>query len=518
MNHFTKGTSMARKTILIAEDEQVQRESMAAMLIDEGYQVLQAGDGKEAYDLVLRQPVDVVLSDLRMPRMDGMALLEHMQMLAPETPVIILTAYGTIPNTVGAMRAGAVDYLLKPVQFHDLLRRIRRALDRREVRHSRQVMTEQLSTASSFHNLVGQTRSMQRLFETVRKLSAVKSNVLITGESGTGKDLFAQAIHYNGLTRDRPFVAVNSAGIPSSLVESELFGHRQGAFTGATRDKVGYFEAAHGGTLFLDEISGLPPVVQCSLLRALETKMIVPVGDTRPRAVDVRIIAASNRDLSEMVAAGEFRLDLLHRLNVVTLELPPLRHRTEDIPLLVQHFLDKYTREMNKRVESVSNDAMRALLNYDWLGNVRELANVIEHAIIFADGDQIVPSNLPFTSDDAPGEAHGVEDLKEAIARYERQYITNSLGRHEGNKTETAKSLGISLSTFYRKLETMDLPCDSDQNDDQADAGVEEPWNDGAGVLAGSRDGGLQGMRASKPADGFVESSRSLEPIVPRGK
>jgi len=510
---------MARKTILIAEDEQVQRESMAAMLIDEGYQVLQAGDGKDAYDMVLKQPVDVVLSDLRMPRMDGMALLEHMQMLAPETPVIMLTAYGTIPNTVAAMRKGAVDYLLKPVQFHDLLRRIRRALDRREVRHSRQVMTEQFSAASSFHNLVGRTQSMQKLFETVRKVSAVKSNVLITGESGTGKDLFAQAIHYNGVTRDQPFVAVNSAGIPSSLVESELFGHREGAFTGATRDKVGYFEAAHGGTLFLDEISGLPPVVQCSLLRALETKMIVPVGDTRPRAVDVRIIAASNCNLAEMVAAGEFRLDLLHRLNVVTIELPPLRRRTEDIPLLIQHFLDKYTREMNKRVESVSNDAMRALLNYDWPGNVRELANVIEHAVIFAEDDQIALAHLPFTPDqDVPDDTD--EDLKEAISRYERQYITNSLHRHNGNKTETAKSLGISLSTFYRKLEVMNLPCDSHQEaDDLAEVSAEDSWeSDGAAAFAGNQDEGPQSMRASKPADGLTESSRPVEPVAPQAK
>ena len=505
---------MARKTILIAEDEQVQRESMAAMLIDEGYQVLQAGDGKDAYDLVLKQPVDVVLSDLRMPRMDGMALLEHMQMLAPETPVIMLTAYGTIPNTVAAMRAGAVDYLLKPVQFHDLLRRIRRALDRREVRHSRQVMTEQLSADSSFHNLVGQSHSMQKLFATVRKLSSVKSNVLITGESGTGKDLFAQAIHYNGVTREQPFVAVNSAGIPSSLVESELFGHREGAFTGATRDKVGYFEAAHGGTLFLDEISGLPPVVQCSLLRAIETKMIVPVGDTRPRAVDVRIIAASNRNLTEMVADGEFRLDLLHRLNVVTLELPPLRRRTEDIPLLVQHFLDKCMQTMSKRVTSVSNDAMRALLNYDWPGNVRELANVIEHAVIFADGEQICLANLPFTADDTPDEVDGDEDLKEAIARYEKQYITNSLNRHNGNKTETAKGLGISLSTFYRKLEVMDLPCDSGETDHLAEPNAEEPWDDGVAASAAGRDNGRQGMGASKPADGLTESSRPIEPTV----
>ena len=443
------------KTILIAEDEKILRESLAELLSDEGYQVLQAAEGKAAYDLVLSRPVDLVLSDVRMPEMDGVTLLGRLQKLSPETPVVMITAYGTVGSAVSAMRAGAHDYLLKPVAFEDLLLKVERALESRETTRVRRVMTEQLAADSVFHNLVGTSESMVSLFATVRKLSTVKSNVLIVGESGTGKELFARAIHYNGITHDKPFVPVNCGGIPDGLVESELFGHRQGAFTGANRDKVGYFEAADGGTLFLDEISALPLAVQSSLLRALEEKVIVPVGDTRPRSIDVRILSASNRDLAEMVSAGEFREDLLYRLDVVKLELPPLRHRKEDIPLLVHHFIEKHSRAMNKTVTGITNGAMRALLGNQWRGNIRELENVIERAVIFADGDQIGVSQLPFATDalDDVGEA-----LREAMHQFERQHIIASLRRHGYDKMETATHLGIGVSSLYRKLDELNIP------------------------------------------------------------
>jgi len=288
--------------------------------------------------------------------------------------------------------------------------------------------------------------------------------VLITGESGTGKELFARAIHYNGLTREKPFVPVNCGGIPENLVESELFGHRRGAFTGATSDRTGYFEAADGGTLFLDEVSTLPLAVQSSLLRALETKVVVPVGDTRPRSVDVRIIAASNQDLDEMVARGEFREDLLYRLNVVKLSLPPLRSRKEDIPLLAHHFLEKYTREMNKHVTGVSNGAMRALLGYEWKGNVRELENVIERAVIFAEGEQLGVQHLPFATEDMRDNVG--ESLKEALWEFERQHIIASLRRHNYDKAETARHLGIGVSSLYRKLDEMNIPKNLRKADD----------------------------------------------------
>jgi two-component system response regulator PilR (NtrC family) len=452
------------KTILIVEDETVLRESLAELLAEEGHTVKQAENGKVAYEMVLKEPVDLVLTDVRMPEMDGLTLLGHLRQILPETPVVVVTAYGTVESAVAAVRAGAFDYLLKPVKFDDVLLKVQRALEFRDVTRSNQVITDQLAQESTFHNLVGASQPIIKLFDLVRKLSTVKSNVLIVGESGTGKELFARAVHYNGVTRGKPFVAINCGAIPETLIESELFGYRRGAFTGAMRDKMGYFEAANGGTLFLDEISTLPVNVQASLLRVLEEKVVVPVGDTQPRAVDARIIAASNQDLEKMVADKSFREDLLYRLNVVKLQLPPLRQRKEDIPLLVQHFLDKYTRAMNKKVNGLTNGAMRALLNHTWRGNVRELENVIERAVIFAEGRPIGVEDLPFAT---PGVTDDVgEDLKEALQQFERQHILYSLRRHQYDKTETAKNLGIGLSSLYRKLEELNIAKTLDETSD----------------------------------------------------
>ncbi len=444
------------KTILIVEDETVLRQSLGELLREEGYEVLEAGDGKAAYEKVLDRPVDLVLSDVRMPEMDGIALLGHLQRIAPQTPVIMITAYGTVESAVAAMRAGAYDYLLKPVQFDDVLLKVQRAIQFSEMSRTQRVMTDQLAQDSTFHNLVGNAKVMLRLFDTVRKLGTVKSNVLIIGESGTGKELFARAVHYNGVTREKPFVAVNCGAIPDSLIESELFGYRRGAFTGAIRDKVGYFEAANNGTLFLDEISTLPVAVQSSLLRVLEEKVVVPVGDTHPRPIELRVIAASNQDLDKMVAEKQFREDLLFRLNVVKITLPPLRQRKEDIPLLVHHFLDKYTKQMNKHVPGLTNGAMRALLNHEWRGNVRELENVIERAVIFAEGREIGVEDMPFSTEGITDDIG--EDLKEALSQFERQHILYSLRRHNYDKAETAKHLGIGVSSLYRKLDELNIP------------------------------------------------------------
>jgi DNA-binding NtrC family response regulator len=444
------------KTILIVEDEQVLRQSLAQLLTDEGFEVLQASDGKAARDLAIERPLDLVITDIRMPEMDGMTLLGHLQRIAPQTPAMVITAYGTIESAVAAMQAGAFDYLLKPVNFDDLLLKVKRALEFGELRHTRQVLTDQMADQATFHNLVGKSASMARLFGTVRKLSTVKSTVLIVGESGTGKELFARAIHYNGMTRDKPFIAVNCGAIPETLIESELFGYRRGAFTGANRDKTGYFEAANGGTLFLDEISTLPLAVQSSLLRVLEAREVVPVGDTKPRPIDVRIIAASNRDLDQMVEKREFREDLLYRLNVVKIEIPPLRQRKEDVPELVHHFLQKYMKQMNKSVHGVTNGALRALLTHPWRGNVRELENVIERAVIFAEDRHIEVQDLPFAAPDAAEDDS--ENLKEALRQFERQYLICSLQRHKYDKAATARQLGIGVSSLYRKLEELDIP------------------------------------------------------------
>ena len=452
----------AGKSILIAEDEELLRASLAELLEQEGYVVTQAANGKEAYERAIESPFDLVVTDIRMPEMDGMTLLAKLHELAPQTPVIVVTGFGTVENAVSAMRHGAADYLLKPMQFDEVLMRVRRALDFGEIRRERRFQTEQLAEGSAFQNLIGESPSMQRLFDLARKLSGVRSSVLIVGESGTGKELFARAIHYNGASRDKPFVAVNCGAIPDSLIESELFGHRRGAFTGAVADRIGYFEAANGGTLFLDEMSTLPMAVQSSLLRVLEERVVVPVGDTRARPVDVRIVAASNQDLQALSRQGAFREDLLYRLDVVRLELPPLRERREDIPRLAHHFLEKYTREMNKQVPGISNTAMRALLNHEWRGNVRELENVIERAVIFAEGRDIEADDLPFASGVTaaaamPAVVEG-EDLKDAVRAFERQHILASLRRHDFDKNETARQLGIGLSSLYRKLDELKIP------------------------------------------------------------
>lgn len=462
------GTEGASKTILLVEDEKMLRESLAELLRDEGYQVAEASNGREGYDQILKQPFDLVITDMRMPEMDGMTLLQNIQKAAPSTPVVVITAFGTVESAVAAMRTGAADYLIKPVQFEDVLVRVRRALEVGELRRDQHIMTEQLASQSTFHNLIGESPAVVKIFDLVRKLSTVRSSVLIVGESGTGKELFARAIHYNGITREKPFVAVNCGAIPENLIESELFGHRRGAFTGAIKDRIGYFEAAAGGTLFLDEISTLPLSVQASLLRVLEERVVVPVGDTRPRPVDLRIVAASNQDLAQLCKQGKFREDLLYRLDVVRLTLPPLRQRQQDIPILVQHFLDKYTGEMNKKVLGVTNGAMRAMLTHEWPGNVRELENVIERAVIFAEGRKIEVDDLPFVT--GPGNDAEGEDLKDALTQFERQHIIYSLRRHRYDKTETAKHLGIGMSSLYRKLEELKIPKDPEQDDSAADA------------------------------------------------
>lgn len=444
--------------ILLVEDEHMLRESLAQLLTDEGYQVVQASDGKAGYDAALAEPFDLVLTDIRMPVMDGITLLKNLQHVIPQTPVLVITGFGTVDSAVSAMRAGAADYVLKPVQFEDVSIRIKRALEFGEMRRNRSILTEQLASQSTFHDLVGDSPAMKGLFDLVRKLSTVQSSVLIVGESGTGKELFARAIHYNGVTREKPFIAINCGAIPDSLIESELFGHRKGAFTGAVNDRIGYFEAANGGTLFLDEISTFPLQVQSSLLRVLEERVVIPVGDTRPRPVEVRIIAASNQSLSALCREGKFREDLLYRLDVVRLQLPSLRQRRHDIPLLAQHFLAKYMQKMNKKVTGISNAAMRAMLNHEWRGNVRELENVIERAVIFAEGRDIELADLPFQS--AQDETDSGEDLKQAITQFERQHIIYSLRRHKYDKAATAKCLGIGVSSLYRKLEELRIPKD----------------------------------------------------------
>jgi two-component system response regulator PilR (NtrC family) len=451
------------KSILIAEDEPGLCRSLAALLSDEGYVVTAVNDGREAFSLILDQPFDIVITDVRMPEMDGVTLLGNLQRTAPQTPVIVITAFATVEDAVATMRAGAFDYLQKPIDFDSLLAKVERAIKYGDLCRTRDVLTDQLAADVAFENMIGEAPVMTRLFEMVQKLAMVKSTVLVNGESGTGKELIARAVHYNGITRDKPFVAVNCGAIPETLIESELFGYVRGAFTGATRDKQGYFEAADGGTLFLDEISTLPVAVQSSLLRVLEQRTVTRVGDTKTRPVDVRIVAASNRDMGKMVAEGSFREDLMYRLAVVKLDIPALRQRREDIPALVHRFLYKYTQEMNKGVPGVSNEAMRAMLCHKWPGNVRELANVVERAVIFNEGRPVDVSDLPFA--DAEVEEHEDENLKSVLRQFEKQHIMYCLRHHHYDKASTASHLGIGVSSLYRKMDELGIPKNQTEED-----------------------------------------------------
>lgn len=449
------------ETILIVDDEEIIRESLSFVLKKEGYSVLDAPNGRVALEIVKKEAIDLVLTDLEMPEMKGIELLEHVTQVSPETLVVIITAYGSIDTAIAALRKGAVDYVLKPVEFDELLVKIQRLLAQRRLTLENKLLRSELHRQYDFSNIVGKGSAMQKVFQTIKKVAATDGTVLITGKSGTGKELVARAIHYNSNRSSRQFIAVNCGAIVENLFESELFGHKRGSFTGATTDKEGYFKAAHGGTIFLDEVSEIPMHLQVKLLRAIELKEITPVGTSTPTTVDVRIIASTNRNLIKEVEAGKYREDLYYRLNVVEINLPPLAERPEDIPLLVQHFVSKYAQEMSKNVKGVANDVMKRLLAHSWKGEVRELENIIERAVIFADEELITGQELPSLFEQSQGSSYSFDasrTLKEAVDDFERQYISHVLRLNQFNKDQTAKTLSISLSSLYRKIEELSIP------------------------------------------------------------
>jgi len=446
--------------ILLVDDEAVLRENIAFVLRDEGYEVDEATDGEEAYQKFLNEKYDLLISDIEMPKLRGIELLEKISKIDSQIITIFITAYGSLETAISALRLGASDYILKPIDFDELTLKIKRLLEYKQLIIENQLYRRELQKQYSFDNIVGKSQAMQRVFEMIKYVSQTNSNVLITGDSGTGKELVSRAIHYNGSRRDKPFVVVNCGAIPETLIESELFGHKKGAFTGAIRDKDGYFKAADGGTLFLDEISEMPLQLQVRILRAIEQKEIIPVGSSTPILVDVRVISATNKDLYQEVEAGRFRSDLYYRLNVVEIHLPSISERVEDIPLLVEHFVNKYRNEMNKNIKGVDAEAMKALMNYRWKGEIRELENVIERAIIFAKGDYITLQELPPYINSLNIVSQGeqkIKTLNEAISEFERSYIKKVLAENDFDKEKSARVLGVSTATLYRRIKELKI-------------------------------------------------------------
>ncbi len=441
--------------VLVVDDDAEMRELVRDVLAERGHQVTTAGDGKEALQRLAEGDYAAVLTDLRMKEMQGIELLGEIRRLYTDTGVILMTAFGSVETAVEAMKHGASDYLVKPVKTDELVRVVKRVLREAALRREIARLRREVHKEYSFHQILGKSKPMQAVFDLIRRVADSPTNVLITGESGTGKELVAKAIHYNSDRRHAPFVPVNCAAIPEALLESELFGHVKGAFTDAKMDKRGLFEEAHTGTLFLDEISELPIMLQAKLLRAIQEREIRRVGATKPIAVDVRIIAATNLNLAEEVRAKRFREDLYYRLNVIEIRLPPLRERREDIPLLVDAFLKKCAEARGKQVQGVSEAALALLVDYAWPGNVRELENVIERAVTLSRGDKIVPEDLPSAIQGARGERRILDEAAErtlSLEAMEKEYILRILEKTGGNKYQAAHILGIDRKTLYRKL------------------------------------------------------------------
>ena len=446
------------EAILVADDEPGVRESLAEVLRDAGYDVQTAADGRTALTALEARDFGVVITDLRMPGADGLAVLKRAREISPQTLVLVMTAHGSVDTAVEALRTGATDYILKPVGFDDLLAKVARLIEYRQLIWQTQMLRREVEAQYDFEGLIGQSRVMREVFELIKKVAPTHSTVLVTGESGTGKEVVARAIHHFSEVAQRIFLPVNCAAIPENLLESQLFGHVRGAFTGAVASQEGLFSRARGGTIFLDEIGDMPFGLQSKLLRAIETKEVLPVGSTQTITVDIRIIAASNRDLRKMVDEGKFREDLYYRLNVVHIELPPLRDRREDIPSLVEYLVRRHNREMKRAYRGVDNATLKLLMSQPWKGNVRELDNVIEHAMILGNGEWVTVANLPRALRDSSDPLPAVGDeLREALRAYERIHIESVLRRSGHDKRKAAELLGLSLSSLYRKLNELGI-------------------------------------------------------------
>jgi DNA-binding NtrC family response regulator len=455
------------KHLLIVEDEAPLREVVAERLTDNGYDVVQAANGEEALERLAEFAFDIIVTDLRLPGVDGGKVLEAAIARYPEIIVIVVTGYGTVKDAVEAIKRGAADFVTKPFQFDELIHALESALEQRRLKSENAYLRSQLERRYSFTGIIGRSRPMRDLFQLLETVSGTSSTILVTGETGTGKELVARAIHHNSPRRNGPFVALNCSAIPETLLEAELFGHVRGAFTGAVGTRLGRFELANRGTLLLDEVGTMGGPLQMKLLRALQEREVERIGDSRPIKVDVRVIAATNSDLARLVAEGRFREDLFYRLNVIPVLLPPLRDRREDIPLLVQHFLERFCREFAppRPPMTVSQQAMRRLMAYGWPGNVRQLENALERGVALSAGrTQIELVDLPPDMQEvgpSPASAafalpDGGIDLQAYVSNVERELIHQSLERSGGNKGRAAQLLNLKRTTLVEKLKRLE--------------------------------------------------------------
>ncbi len=439
-------------TILIAEDEELLRQELADAITAAGYRILAANDGMSALAALKANSIQLVVTDLRMPRTDGLALIRQGREASPESQFIVMTAFGSMETAIEAMRAGAIDYVLKPLAMDELLAKIGRLMETVELRTNNRMLKRDLDRKLGSLEMIGQSPSLERIRELIRKVAPTRSPVLITGESGTGKELIARAIHSLGNAKSEPFVPINCAAIPESLLESELFGHQKGAFTGAVAESEGLFRSARKGTLFLDEIGELPVSLQAKLLRAFEDKTIQPVGSARQVPFEARVVAVTNRHLKDEIAKGGFREDLYFRFAVVELHSPPMRERTEDIPLLVNYFIRRFNRELNRAYTGVDAPALQRLIGSTWKGNIRELQNTIERSMILGAEPLIGEADLVPASQSTTSFTSSSKELKEAVRLFEQAHIRHVLSLGQGDKRQAAKDLGISLSSLYRYL------------------------------------------------------------------
>ncbi len=439
--------------ILIIDDEEAMRDSMGQVLQKEGCQTRSAQDGQEGLALFQKEHFHTVFLDLKLPDINGLHVLRQMKYASPETPVVIITGFGTIKSAVEAMKIGAFDYLAKPFTPEELRLAVRKALKGRKMSLKNLCLQSELMGKSEFVMVIGTSRAMQDVLDVIRRVSPTETTVLITGESGTGKELIAREIHNHSLRRDAPFVVVDCGALVETLFESELFGHVKGSFTGAHETKHGRFEVAEGGTIFFDEISNISLNIQAKLLRVIQEREVTRIGSSRPIKLDVRILAATNENLDQLVTKGAFREDLFYRLSVVPVHLPPLRERKEDIPLLVEHFLHKYGKKAKKNVTDLSPQAMKALMDYDWPGNIRELENTIERALVLFKGNGIDIEDIMYHGIKAASSIFSINGEKSrSLEDMEKEYIGALLRENHGNRSKTAKILGIDRKTLWAKI------------------------------------------------------------------